>query len=138
MNISKADLKYFNKLFAKTIFPLLFKCNFLLPKCSSFMFVLSTKSIFFWAQKFYSLLLTFTTFLSRSFLSFLAIKLGKITFVFGDICLTYLIIFFAQFKELIQFVISFAPARTIKQSGLSAIKASISSTIFSLCLQKNS
>ena len=37
--------KNFNKLFAKIVFPLLFKCNFFSPKCFSLIFLFSIYSI---------------------------------------------------------------------------------------------
>ena len=42
----KLDRKSFNKLFAKIVFPLLFKCNFFFPKCSSLILLFSLYSIF--------------------------------------------------------------------------------------------
>ena len=42
----KLDRKNFNKLFAKIVFPLLFKCNFFFPKCSSLVLLFSIYSTF--------------------------------------------------------------------------------------------
>ena len=42
----KLDRKNFNKLFAKIIFTLLFKCNFFFPKCSSLILLFLTYSTF--------------------------------------------------------------------------------------------
>ena len=42
----KFDRKNFDKVFAKIVFPLLFKCNFFFPKCSSLILLFSIHSIF--------------------------------------------------------------------------------------------
>ena len=42
----KLDRKNFNKLFTKIVFPLLFKCNYFFPKCSSLILLFSIYSIF--------------------------------------------------------------------------------------------
>ena len=42
----KLDRKNFDKLFAKIVFPFLFKCNFFFPKCSSLILLFSVYSIF--------------------------------------------------------------------------------------------
>ena len=46
-----------NRFLAKRELPLLFRCNFLTPKCSSFMLPLSIRGMFFWLQKFLRLAL---------------------------------------------------------------------------------
>ena len=44
-----------NRFFAKRELCVLFRCNFLRPKCSSLELLLSIKDVFFWLQKFLSL-----------------------------------------------------------------------------------
>ena len=68
-------------------------------------------------------------FLSRSFLSFLIIKLEKAIFVFGEVCLTFLPFFLIEFRELIPLMITFVPACIIIQSGFPATNVSTLSTI---------
>ena len=58
------------RLLAKRELPLLFRCNFLTPKCSSFMLSLSIRGMFFWLQKFFSLALVSMRCLSQFRLSF--------------------------------------------------------------------
>ena len=71
------------------------------------------------------------TFFKMSFLSFLSNVLEKTNFVFGELLMTLLVIFFTEFRELMPLVMSYVPAWLMMQPGLPATKFSIYSNIFS-------
>ena len=70
---SQFPLIQFNKFLAKILLPFLFRWSFLIPRCSSFIFSIDKKSIFFCIQKFFNRELVSALVFSIFLLSFLII-----------------------------------------------------------------
>ena len=122
---------------AKRKLPLLFRCNFLTPKCSSFMLPLSIRGMFFWLQKFLSLALVSMRCLLVFRLSFWWIIFEKTIFVSGEVLFAFSHNFLTLLSVLMFFVRSFVLAWTIRVSGWVFRVSSISSRISSLVAPGN-
>ena len=83
----------FNKFLTKTVLPFLFKCSFLMPRCSSFRLSFSISLIFFCFQKFFNREFVSARIFSIFFLSFLKTISKKLSTVSGEVFLTLLTIF---------------------------------------------